>query len=81
MFIDEVTNYIITAHIKQSRSEEVGEALIHNVFSKYCIPDYMIMDLDSAFMSSLMNYLFKRLGIKIKTVVLPAILLIAGNSP
>ena len=29
----------------------------------------MITDLDSAFMSSLMNYLFKRLGIKIKTVV------------
>ena len=66
--IDEVTNYIIKAPIKQSRSEEVGEALINSVFSKYCIPDYMIMDLDSAFMSSLMNYLFKRLGIKIKTV-------------
>ena len=66
--IDEVTNYMITAPIKQSRSEEVGEALINNVFSKYCIPDYMIMDLDSAFMSLLMNYLFKRLGIKIKTV-------------
>ena len=28
----------------------------------------MIMDLDSAIMSSLMNYLFKRLGISIKTV-------------
>ena len=27
------------------------------------------MDLDSPFMSSLMNYLFKRLGIRIKTVV------------
>ena len=27
----------------------------------------MIMDLDSAFMSLLINYLFKRLGIKIKT--------------
>ena len=67
--IDEVTNYIITAPIEQSRSEEVGEALINSVFSKYCIPDYMIMDLDSAFMSSLMNYLFKRLGIRIKTVV------------
>ena len=67
--IDEVTNYMITAPIKQSRSEEVGEALINNVISKYCIPDYMIMDLDSAFMSLLMNYLFKRLGIKIKTVV------------
>ena len=68
--IDEVTNYIITAPIRQSRSEEVGEALITNIFSKYCIPDYMIMDLDSAFMSSLMNYLFKRLGIIIKTVAL-----------
>ena len=67
--IDEVTNYIIMPPIKQSRSEEVGEVLINNVFSKYCIPDYMIMDLDSASMSSLMNYLFKRLGIKIKTVV------------
>ena len=42
--IDEVTYYIITAPIKQSRSEEVGEALINSVFSKYCIPDYMIMD-------------------------------------
>ena len=50
--IDEVTNYIISAPIKQSRSEEVGEALINNVFSKYCIPDYMIMDLDSVFMWS-----------------------------
>ena len=66
--IDEVTNYIITAPIKQARSEEVGEALINSVFSKYCVPDYMIMDLDSEFMSSLMNYLFKKLGIKIKTV-------------
>ena len=68
--IDEVTNYIITTSVKQAKSEEVGEALINNVFSKYCVPDYMIMDLDSAFMSSLMSYLFKRLRIKIKTVAL-----------
>ena len=67
--IDEVTNYIITAPVKQAKSEEVGEALINSVFSKYCVPDYMSMDLDSPFMSSLMSYLFKRLGIKIKTVV------------
>ena len=66
--IDEVTNYMITDPIKYSRSEEVGEALISGVTSKYCVPDYMIMGLDSAFMSLLMNYLFKRLGIKIKTV-------------
>ena len=57
--IDEVTNYMITAPIKHSRSEEVREALINDVISKYCAPDYMIMDLDSAFMSSLMNYLFE----------------------
>ena len=30
--IDEVTNYIITAPVKQAKSEEVGEALINNVF-------------------------------------------------
>ena len=66
--IDEVTNYIITAPVKQVRSEEIGEILINSVFSKYCVPDYIIMDLDSVFMSSLMSYLFKRLGIRIKTV-------------
>ena len=64
----EVTNYIITTPVKQARSEEIGEILINNVFSKYCVPDCIIMDLDSAFMSSLMSYLFKKLGIQIKTV-------------
>ena len=58
---------MITAPIKHARSEEVGEALINDVMSKYCVPDYIIMDLYSAFMSSIINYLFKRLGIKIKT--------------
>ena len=67
--IDEVTNYMITAPIKHSRSEEARDVLINDVISKYCVPDYMIIDLDSAFMSSLMNYLFKRLGIQIKAVV------------
>ena len=66
--IDEVTNYMISVPIMQSRSEEVGEALINDVLSKYCIPNYMIMDSDNVFMSSLMNYLFNRLGIKIKAV-------------
>ena len=63
---DEVTNYIITIPIKQSRLEEVGEALINDVFSKYCVPDYMIMDFNSAFMSSLMNYLFQEIRNKNK---------------
>ena len=66
--IDEMTNYLITAHLYQARSEEVREALIENVISKFGRPEYMIMDQDSAFMSSLMSYLFKKLGISIKTV-------------
>ena len=66
--IDEVMNYLITVVIHQSRSEEIGNALIENVISKYCVPNYMIMDQDSAFMSSLMNYLFKKPDIKMGTV-------------
>ena len=52
----------------QARSEEIGEALIENVITKYCIPEYLIMDQDSAFMSSIMAYLLNKSGIKIKTV-------------
>ena len=59
--IDEATNYLNAAPIYQSRSEEIGEVLIETVISKYCIPDYIIIDLDSAFMSMLMNHLFKKL--------------------
>ena len=66
--IDEVTNYLGTAPIYQTKSEEIGDALIENVIGKFGTPEYMIMDQGSAFMSTLMNYLFKRLGIKIKTV-------------
>ena len=66
--IDEVTNFLITVPIFQARSEEEGEALLEHVIMKHCIPDYIIMDQDSAFMSSLMTYLFHRLNIKIKTI-------------
>ena len=66
--IDEVNNYLITVPIHQSRSEEIGNALIENVISKYCVPNYITMDQDSTFMSSLMKYLFKKLDVKIKTV-------------
>ena len=66
--IDEMTNYLITVPIYHSRSEEVGEALIEHVISKFCAPDCIIMDQDSAFMSTLMNYLFRKLNIKIMTV-------------
>ena len=47
--IDEMTNYLITVPIYHSRSEEVEEALIEHVISKFCAPDCIIMDQDSAF--------------------------------
>ena len=53
--IDEMTNYLITAPLYQARSEEVREALIENIISKFGMPDYMVMDQGSAFMSSLMS--------------------------
>ena len=65
--IDEMTNHLITMPIYHTRSEEMADALIDNVVSIYGIPEYMIMDQDSAFMSTLMTYLL-RLNIKIKTV-------------
>ena len=65
--IDEVTNYLITVPLNQSKVE-VGEALIEHVITKYCIPDCIIMDQDSTFMSSLINYLFSKFNIMIKTV-------------
>ena len=66
--IDEVTNFLITVPIFQARSEDIGEALIENVITKYCIPEHIIMDQDSTFMSSLMMYLFHKFIIKVKTV-------------
>ena len=66
--IDKMTNYLITVPIHHSRSEEIGESLIEHVISKFCAPDCIIMDQDSAFMSTLMNYLFRKLNIKIMTV-------------
>ena len=66
--IDEMTNYLITVPIHHSRSEEVGEALIEHVISKFCAPNCIIMDQDSTFMSTLMNYLFRKLHIQIMTV-------------
>ena len=66
--IDEVTNYLIAVPIYQSKVEVVGEALIEHIITKYCIHNCIIMDQDSAFMSSLMNYPLSKFNIKIKTV-------------
>ena len=66
--IDEVTNYLITVPMFQGKLEEEGEAILEHDITKHCISDYIIMDQDSAFMSSLVSYLFHGLNIKIKMV-------------
>ena len=67
--IDEVTNYLITVPIYQSKAEEIADALMELIITKYCVPDCIIMDQEITFMSSIINYLFSILDIKIKTVV------------
>ena len=66
--IDEVMDYLIMVPLYQSKAEEVGEALIEHIITKYCFPDCIVMDQVSAFMSSLINYLFNKFNIKIKMV-------------
>ena len=48
--------------------EELGEAQIEHVIMKYYAPDCIIINQDSAFMSSLKIYLFNKFNIKIQTV-------------
>ena len=66
--IDEVTNYLITIPIHQAKSEEIVEALIENMITKCCIPEYIIMDQNSAFMSLLMTYLLNKFNMRIRRV-------------
>ena len=61
-------NYLIVVPIYQLKAEEIGEALVEHVVTKYCVPDCIIMEQDSTFMLSLMNYLFNKFYITIKTV-------------
>ena len=65
---DEVTNYLITVPIFQAKSKETGEVLVENIITKYCIPEYIIMDQDNMSMSSLITYLLDKFNIKIRTV-------------
>ena len=65
MYQREVVNYLITLPIHQSRSEKISNALIESIITKHGIPEYITMDQDSVFLSLVMNYLFKKLDIKI----------------
>ena len=72
---DEVTNYLITAPIFQSKSEYISDALLENVITKYCVPDCIIMDQDSTFRSSLMNDFLRKYcqNKDISTIQLPIV--------
>ena len=71
--MDKVMNYLITVPVYQSRTEEIGEDLIEHVITKYCVPGCIIMDQNSAFISSLMNYLFNKFTLKIRQLCLTTI--------
>ena len=49
--MDEVMNHLITVPIYQSKSDEIGNALIENIITKYCIPEYIAINKENAFMS------------------------------
>ena len=68
MHNSEVTNYLITVPIYQSKVKGRGDVLIENITTKYCISDCIIMDHESAFISPLINYLLSKLDIKTKIV-------------
>ena len=67
--IDEVTNFLLTVPIFPGQIRGNQRGTIGNAIMKFCIPEYIITDQDSAFMSSLMTYLFHKFNIKIKIVV------------
>ena len=54
-------------HYGPAMGPYITKELIDTVISKYCLPDHIIMDQDNAFMSSLMNYLFKKFDIEFIT--------------
>ena len=59
--------YLITVPIYQSKAEEIGDALIKHIILKYCIPGYIIRPKKVHLWHHLINYLFSKLDIKIKT--------------
>ena len=64
---DEVTNYLVTIQLWRGASHEVVEALLNYVFCKMS-HSCLIFNENQAFLSSIMPYSYKRLGIKLKTI-------------
>ena len=58
---EEVTKYLVTFLLYKGPLHEIRKALINNA-------SYLIFDEDQAFLSSVLQQIYKRLGIKIKTI-------------
>ena len=66
--IDEVTNYVITVPVYQSKSEKIGDTWIDNALSKYCIPILYNKGSRQCLYVIINELYFKKFDIKIKTV-------------
>ena len=62
--IDEVTTYLVTLSLYRRTSNEI----IRHAFCKHGPKCYLVFDEDQAFLSSVMQYTYKRLGIKIENM-------------
>ena len=58
----------MTISLYRGTSNNIGEALINHIFCKHGPACFLIFDKDQAFLSSVMQYICKTLGIKIKTI-------------
>ena len=63
---DEVTNYLVTIPFHRGTSPEIGDALINYVFCKQGSPSYVNFYEEQTFVSSVMQYIYKKIDNKIK---------------
>ena len=68
VIVDEVNNYLVTIPLYRGTSDKTSEACINHVFCIHGPPSYLFFwDKEQAFLSSVMQHIYKRLEIKIKT--------------
>ena len=64
----EVSNYLIACPMKTAQAPEICQNIIKECIAYFGVPTHIICDQDPAFMSSLSQYMYEQLGIKVVTV-------------
>ena len=64
----EVSNYLIACPMKTTQAPEICQNIIKECIAYFGVPSHIICDQDPAFMSSLSQYMYEQLGIRIITV-------------